>query len=70
MHAFRSSFSSGISSTRTRALGAQLKNDHRPDFRPGFHAGAVDTTELVKTWRARLFGDHGTLNDQLIGATA
>ena len=30
----------------------------------------VGTTELVEIWRARLFGDHGALNDKLIGAAA
>jgi hypothetical protein len=30
----------------------------------------VGTTELVEIWRAGLFGDHGTLNDKLIGAAA
>ena len=29
---------------------------------------SADTTELVQTWRAELFGEHGTLNDKLIGA--
>jgi hypothetical protein len=45
------------------------------DPRPGkdynrldFHPDDSDTTELVQTWRAELFGEHGTLNDKLMGA--
>jgi uncharacterized protein len=48
------------------ALWAQLKDYNRPDF----HPDDSDTTELVETWRAELFGDQGTLNDKLIGAAA
>ncbi len=48
------------------AIWAQLKDYNRPDF----HPDDSDTTELVETWRAELFGDHGTLNDKLIGAAA
>jgi hypothetical protein len=47
------------------ALWAQLKDYNRPDF----HPDDSDTTELVQTWRAQLFGEHGTLNDKLMGAT-
>jgi len=46
------------------AIWAQLKDYNRPDFHPD-HS---DTTELVQTWKAELFGEHGTLNDKLIGA--
>ncbi len=46
------------------AIWAQLKDYNRPDF----HPDDSDTTELVQTWRAELFGEHGTLNDKLIGA--
>ena len=46
------------------ALWAQLKDYNRPDF----HPDDSDTTELVQTWRAELFGEHGTLNDKLMGA--
>jgi predicted metal-dependent hydrolase len=49
-----------------RAVWAQLKDYNRPNF----HPDDSDTTELVETWRATLFGDHGTLNDKLIGAAA
>jgi hypothetical protein len=48
------------------AIWAQLKDYNRP----GFHPDDSDTTELVETWRAELFGAHGTLNDKLIGAAA
>lgn len=48
------------------ALWAQLKDYNRPDF----HPDDSDTTELVEAWRAELFGEHGTLNDKLIGAAA
>lgn len=48
------------------AIWAQLKDYNRPDF----HPDDSDTTGLVETWRAELFGEHGTLNDKLIGAAA
>jgi hypothetical protein len=48
------------------ALWFQLKDYNRPDF----HPDDSDTNELVETWRAQLFGEHGTLNDKLIGAAA
>jgi uncharacterized protein len=47
-------------------LWAQLKDYNRPDF----HPDDSDTTALVETWRAELFGVNGTLNDKLIGAAA
>jgi predicted metal-dependent hydrolase len=37
---------------------------------PGFHPDDRDTTELVTTWRAELFGDAGSLNDKLVTAVA
>ena len=52
-----------------RAAGASCKDYNRPDF----HPDDSDTTELVETWRAELFGEHGTLNDKLMrggGVTA
>ena len=48
------------------AVWAQLKDYNRPDF----HPDDSDTTELVETWREALFGEHGALNDKLIGAAA
>jgi predicted metal-dependent hydrolase len=50
----------------SRALWDRLKDYERPDFHPDDH----DTTELVATWRATLFGDAGTLNDKLAGRAA
>jgi hypothetical protein len=44
------------------ALWYQLKDYNRPDF----HPDDSDTNELVETWKAKLFGDHGTLNDRLV----
>lgn len=38
--------------------------------RPGFHPDDRNTDALVEEWRARLFGDEGTLNDKLVGASA
>jgi predicted metal-dependent hydrolase len=37
--------------------------------RPGFHPNDRDTTELVATWRARLFSDTGALTPLLADAT-
>src|SRR5580692_11437371 len=48
------------------AIWAQLKDYNRSDF----HPDDSDTTELVEAWRARLFGEDGTLNDKLIRAAA
>jgi predicted metal-dependent hydrolase len=48
------------------ALWRQLKDYNRPDFHPDDR----DTTELVETWRAVLFGEHGTLIDNLMTAKA
>jgi len=46
-----------------RELWDQLKDYERPDF----HPDDSDTTELVATWRAELFGDTGTLQHLLAG---
>jgi hypothetical protein len=48
------------------ALWRQLKDYNRPDF----HPDDSDTTELVATWRAELFGENGTLNDKLTSKKA
>ncbi len=48
------------------ALWRQLKDYNRPDFHPDDR----DTTELVETWRAKLFGENGTLNDKLMSGKA
>jgi predicted metal-dependent hydrolase len=50
----------------SRDLWERLKDYERADFHPDDH----DTTELVATWRATLFGDAGTLNDKLAGRAA
>jgi len=55
-----------VSPVINRAVWDQLKDYNRPDF----HPDDSDTTELVETWRDRLFGERGTLNDKLIGAAA
>ncbi|HEY1651727.1 MAG TPA: metal-dependent hydrolase [Acidimicrobiales bacterium] len=48
------------------ALWRQLKDYNRPDF----HPDDSDTTELVETWKAKLFGEQGTLNDKLMSGKA
>jgi predicted metal-dependent hydrolase len=48
------------------AIWVQLKDYNRPDF----HPDDSDTTALVESWRATLFGQDGTLKDKLIGAAA
>ncbi|MCU1355690.1 MAG: hypothetical protein JWM89_1108 [Acidimicrobiales bacterium] len=50
----------------SRELWEQLKDYNRPDFHPDDR----DTSELVETWRERLFGEHGTLNDKLATSAA
>jgi hypothetical protein len=48
------------------ALWTQLKDYNPTDL----HPDESDSTELVEAWRAERFGEHGTLNDKLIGAAA
>ncbi|MGI8763208.1 MAG: metal-dependent hydrolase [Ilumatobacteraceae bacterium] len=48
-----------------RKVWDQLREYDRPDFHPDDR----DTTALVERWRVELFGEHGTLNDKLTGAT-
>ncbi|HEY2429052.1 MAG TPA: metal-dependent hydrolase [Acidimicrobiales bacterium] len=50
----------------SRAVWTQLRDYNRPDF----HPDDSDTNELVETWRGRLFGDQGTLNDKLVTSAA
>jgi len=50
----------------SRELWEQLKDYDRPDFHPDDH----DSSELIETWRAELFGAEGTLNDKLVGSAA
>ena len=49
-----------------REVWQRLKDYDRRDFHPDDH----DSTELVATWREHLFGEQGSLNDKLVGATA
>jgi predicted metal-dependent hydrolase len=49
-----------------RKLWLQLKDYNRRDFHPDDR----NTDELVEQWRARLFGESGTLNDLLATASA
>jgi uncharacterized protein len=51
-------------------LSRELWDTLREYDRKGFHPNDRDTTELVATWRARLFGDEGTLNDKLATRSA
>jgi predicted metal-dependent hydrolase len=50
----------------SKELWLQLKDYNRPDFHPDDR----DTNELVTTWREKLFGTNGTLNDLLVGSAA
>ena len=50
----------------TRELWEQLKDYDRPDF----HPDDQDTDALMERWRAELFGEAGSLNDKLTGASA
>jgi predicted metal-dependent hydrolase len=47
-----------------REIWRQLRDYNRT----GFHPNDSDTTALVAEWREELFGEHGTLNDKLVGA--
>jgi hypothetical protein len=44
----------------------QLRDYNRHDF----HPDDSDTNALVEQWRTQLFGEHGTMNDKLMGAAA
>jgi len=50
----------------SKELWRQLKDYDRPDFHPDDR----DTDALVEEWRARLFGEAGSLNDKLATAAA
>jgi predicted metal-dependent hydrolase len=50
----------------SKDLWLQLKDYNRPDFHPDDR----DTEQLMQTWRAKLFGDEGTLNEKLVGSAA
>jgi predicted metal-dependent hydrolase len=49
-----------------REVWVRLRDYERPDFHPDDH----DTNELVARWREELFGQQGSLNDKLVGASA
>jgi len=49
-----------------RKVWRQLRDYNRPNF----HPDDSDTNELVELWRKELFGENGTLNDKLVGASA
>ena len=49
-----------------RELWDQLRDYNRPDFHPDDR----DTTALMEHWRNELFGEQGSLNDKLAGASA
>jgi predicted metal-dependent hydrolase len=48
-----------------RQLWERLGDYNRPDFHPDDY----DATALVQRWREELFGEAGTLNDKLVGAS-
>jgi predicted metal-dependent hydrolase len=50
----------------SRDLWTRLCDYDRADFHPDDY----DTRELVATWRDRLFGPEGTLNDRLVSSAA
>lgn len=50
----------------SKELWQRLRDYNRPDFHPDDY----DTTDLVATWRAELFGPDGTLNDKLASTAA
>jgi predicted metal-dependent hydrolase len=50
----------------SKELWRELKDYDRPDFHPDDR----DATALVEDWRARLFGEQGTLNDKLAKTAA
>lgn len=50
----------------SRELWQQLRDYDRPDFHPDDR----DTTELVEHWRTELFGTEGSLNANLLKASA
>ena len=35
--------------------------------RKGFHPDDIDSSEVVRVWREQLFGEHGSLNELLVG---
>ena len=52
---------------RSPIISRKLWRELRAYNRPGFHPSDHDATELLGTWRERLFGADGALNDRLAG---
>ena len=50
----------------SRDLWNQLRDYNRPDF----HPDERDTSQPVEQWRDELFGEHGTLDDELVANVA
>ena len=50
----------------SKDLLLQLRDFNRSDFHPDDR----NSDALIEQWRAELFGDHGRLNDKLVGATS
>jgi hypothetical protein len=48
-------------------ISAELWRELRAYNQPGFHPSDHDASELLETWRERLFGADGALNDRLAG---
>jgi predicted metal-dependent hydrolase len=53
---------------RSPIISAELWRELRAYNAPGFHPSDHDATELLETWRERLFGADGALNDRMAGA--
>lgn len=52
---------------RSPIISMDLWRELRAYNKPGFHPSDHDATELLETWRERLFGADGALNDRLAG---
>ncbi|MFP5579557.1 MAG: metal-dependent hydrolase [Acidimicrobiia bacterium] len=52
---------------RSPIISKDLWRELRAYNQPGFHPSDHDATELLETWRERLFGADGALNDRLAG---
>ena len=52
---------------RSPIIGKDLWQELRAYNQPGFHPSDHDASELLETWRERLFGADGALNDRLAG---
>lgn len=52
---------------RSPIVSADLWRELRAYNRSGFHPSDRDAAELLETWRERLFGADGALNDRLAG---